>query len=137
MKLYSSQSCQVEHIAERLEIMCSPGLESRAFRYSMMKALRYARSHMIKQWLYDLRSIGRLSEEEETWVQVQLYPQMMLHMGANNHVALVIEVRDYQEMVQELGISGLESCNSFIIMNTFCDKQEAVDWLVHRHSECA
>jgi hypothetical protein len=137
MEVYTSDTCVVGHVADRLELQCNRILAPEEFREGMLRALRFARENGIKQWLLDLRNIGRLSEEEETWVQVQLFPQIMMHLGAGNHVAVVMDERCYHDMVSESGLLGLKSYNSFIIINTFCDRQEAIHWLEFRQSECA
>ncbi len=137
MELYTSDTCEVGYVADRLELQCNRLLIPKEFREGMLCALRFAREHGVKQWLLDLRHIGRLSEEEETWVQVQLFPQIMMHLGTGNHVAVVMDERCYKDMVSESGLLGLKSYNSFIIINTFCDRQEAIHWLDLRQSECA
>lgn len=137
MELYTSDTCVVGYEADRLELQCNRALASEEFREGMLRALRFARERSVKLWLLDLRNIGQLSEEEETWVQVQLFPQIMMHLGTGNHVAVVVDERCYQDMVSESGLLGLKSYNSFIIINTFCDKQQAIDWLNFRQSECA
>ncbi|MBX0332873.1 hypothetical protein K3G39_06455 [Pontibacter sp. HSC-14F20] len=137
MKLFKSDTCEVGYVADRLELHFNRNMQTEDFRQGLLAALRFAREHQVKLWLFDLRNIGRLSEEEETWLQVQLFPQIMMHLGIGNHVALVVDERCYDDMVKESGLLGLQSYNSFIIMNTFCDLQNAIQWLNHRHSECA
>lgn len=137
MEIYTSDTCVVDFVAERLELQCNRIMSPAEFREGLLRALRYARERNVKQWLLDLRSIGRLSEEEETWVQVQLFPQIMMHLGTGNHVAVVVDERCYKDMVSESGLLGLKSYNSFIIINTFCNKQEAIDWLGLMQSEWA
>ncbi|MDX5417924.1 MAG: hypothetical protein LPK09_01820 [Hymenobacteraceae bacterium] len=85
----------------------------------------------------DLREIGKLSEAEETWVQVQLFPQIMMHLGMDNYVAVVMDERCYANIVNESGLLGLKSYNSFIIINTFYQMEDAVTWLEGKHSNCA
>ncbi|WP_245539609.1 hypothetical protein [Pontibacter roseus] len=102
-----------------------------------MLALEYARRHRVKQWLLDVRQIGELSEEEETWVQLQLFPQIMMYLGADNYIAVVLSERCYAQRVNESGLLGLKSYNSFIIMNTFCHLEDAVAWLDGRQANCA
>jgi hypothetical protein len=137
MELYKSDSCVVEHVGERLLLQCGRIMQSNEFRTGLLMALKYAKENQIKQWLLDLREIGQLSDEEETWVQVQLFPQIMMHLGTGNYVAVVVDERCYNGMVSESGLLGLKSYNSFIIINNFCHMHEAIDWLDHRQSKCA
>ncbi|PKV75762.1 hypothetical protein [Pontibacter ramchanderi] len=137
MEFYKSETCEVGFVADRLELRYNRNLRSEDFRGGLLKALERAREHQIKLWLFDLRNIGRLSDEEETWLQVQIFPQIMMYLGTGNHVALVVDERCYDDMIKESGLLGLKSYNSFIIINTFCDLQHAIDWLDHRQSECA
>ncbi|GGG01584.1 hypothetical protein [Pontibacter amylolyticus] len=137
MELFKADTCEVSFVADRLELRFDRHMQSQDFRRGLLKALQFAKDHRIKLWLFDLRSIGKLSEDEETWLQVQIFPQIMMHLGTDNHVALVVDERCYDDMIKESGLLGLKSYNSFIIMNTFCDLQGAIEWLDHRQSECA
>jgi hypothetical protein len=137
MEVYKSDSCVVEHSNSRLTLQCKKRMDSEEFRAGFMKALRYARDNDTKQWLLDLREIGKLSEEEETWVQVQLFPQIMMHLGTGNYLAVVVDERCYDDMLSESGLLGLRSYNSFIIINTFCQLTDAVAWLDRIQSKCA
>lgn len=137
MELYKSDSCEVGFVADRLELRYRRHTQVEDFTKGLLTALEFARDHHIKLWLFDLQNIGRLSEEEETWLQSQLFPQIMMHLGTGNHVALVVDERCYDDMIKESGLLGLKSYNSFIIINTFCDLQVAIEWLNHRQSECA
>lgn len=137
MKLYQSDTLVVESTCDRLVLRCNGRMKSDQFREGLMKALRFAREHHLKQWLLDFREIGKLNEEEEAWVQVQLFPQIMMHLGMDNHVAVVVDENCYHDMVSESGLLGLQSYNSFIIINTFCQLPEAIAWLDNTQSKCA
>lgn len=135
--MFKSDNCEVEFVADRLELRYDQHKQAEDFTKGPLAALAFAKEHHIKLWLFDLRQIGRFSENEETWLQSQLFPQIMMHLGTGNHVALVVDERCYDDMIKESGLLGLKSYNSFIIINTFCDLQVAVEWLDHRQSECA
>jgi hypothetical protein len=139
MEVYRKNSIAIEHgVAEgRLVLRCLHALDSEEFREGLLKALQYARQFHIKQWLLDLREIGKLSEEEETWVQVQLFPQIMMHLGTDNYVAVVVDEGCYESMVVESGLLGLKSYNSFIILNTFSNVEDATAWLDGERANCA
>lgn len=122
---------------DRLLLRCLHTLNSEEFRVGLLRALQYAREHQIKQWLLDLREIGELNEEEETWVQVQLFPQIMMHLGTANYVAFVVDESCYTHLVHESGLLGLKSYNSFIIINTFCDIESALAWLDKKQAKSA
>jgi hypothetical protein len=137
MDVFKSDTCLVEHTEGRLLLRCRKVLNSDEFREGLLLALQYAREHHIKKWLLDLREIGKLGDAEETWVQVQLFPQIMMHLGMDNYVAVVMDERCYANMVDETGLLGLKTYNSFIIINTFYQLQDAADWLDGKQSNCA
>lgn len=137
MGLFNSDTCDVVHIGDSLVLQCHGIMHTAEFRKGLLQALRFARENHVKKWLLDLRQIGKLREEEETWVQVQLFPQIMMHLGTGNHMAVVVDERCYHDMLDESGLMGLKSYNSFIIINTFCQLQEAFDWLAQKQSKCA
>ncbi|WP_246000407.1 hypothetical protein [Pontibacter diazotrophicus] len=91
--------------------------------------MQFASDYHVKQWLLDYRAIGALSEEEETWLHTHLYPRIMMTMGTDNYVAIVLSDKCYQALLSEAGLYGLQSFNSFIIMNTFSQTSDAVAWL--------
>ncbi|MDX5418615.1 MAG: hypothetical protein LPK14_04500 [Hymenobacteraceae bacterium] len=131
MKVHSTGSMEVEvnQAQERLYIQCLSELKSDDFRKCLLVALDYAEEHHVKQWLLDLREVGALDEEEETWLQLHLFPKIMMTLGTDNYVAIVLSEKCYQVLLNEAGKFGLQSYNSFIIINTFCEVAEALDWL--------
>ncbi|MBC5773220.1 hypothetical protein H8S95_04020 [Pontibacter sp. KCTC 32443] len=98
------------------------------FKAGLMKALEYIRTNHINSWLFDFREIGELGEKEETWLQVQFFPQLMM-LGQENYFAILVSESCYNRMLQEAGAYGLKSYNSFIIIDTFYQKKDAEDWL--------
>ena len=130
MELYRSEALVVS-LPESKEWICvecikEPG--NRDFKAGLMKALAYVKEHRVNLWLLDFREIGELGEEEETWAQVQFFPQLMM-LGHENYFAVLVSEGCYNRMLQETGAYGLKSYNSFIIIDTFCYKKEAEDWL--------
>lgn len=130
MVLYRSETLEVTlpDSREWVEIRCfsEPGLNS--FQAGLLEALAYVKQHPVNSWLLDFRAIDTLGETEETWVQVQFFPQLMM-LGYEHYIAVVVSEGCYQRMLGEVGAYGLKSYNSFIIINTFCHIPEATDWL--------
>ncbi len=131
MQVFKSDSLNISYdeTQDRLFLQCHGEINSNEFREGHLQALRFAREHQVKQWLLDFREIGQLNDEEETWVQVQLFPQIMMSLGTDNYVAIVVDDSCYQKMLSEAGNYGLQSYNSFIIFNTFNDLEAAKQWL--------
>lgn len=131
MEVYSTNSLEVvyDEAQDRLYLECKCFFSSKEFRESLFSALQFAEEHYVKQWLLDYRSIGALNEEEETWLHTHLFPRIMMTMGTDNHVAIVLSERCYQTLLNEAGLLGLQSYNSFIILNTFSNTSDAVGWL--------
>lgn len=130
MVLYKSEDFLVNKPEgkEWIYVNCKsdPGFE--AFKLGLMKALEHVKAQPVNLWLFDVREIDELGEEEETWCQVQFFPQLMM-LGKENYIAIVVSERCYERMLQEVGDYGLRSYNSFIIIDTFCDVSEAENWL--------
>jgi hypothetical protein len=130
MEVYKTDSLEVNYnLQERLFLHCHAIHNSNEFREGLLVALDFARKNQIKQWLLDFREIGELSENEETWIQVQLFPQIMMSLGTDNYMAIVVSENCYQYLLGEAGLLGLKSYNSFIIINYFSDLNEASAWL--------
>ncbi|NDK55463.1 hypothetical protein [Pontibacter fetidus] len=109
-------------------VSCNALPDFKEFKEGLMNALDYVRTGRLNFWLFDLRAIDELKEEEETWLQVQFFPQLMM-LGRENYIALVVSEACYERMLQEVGAYGLKSYNSFIIIDTFCHVPEAEAWL--------
>lgn len=131
MKVYSKSPLVVSfnEAQGRLQLACSGSFGSQDFRESLLAALQFAEEHHVKQWLLDYTAIGSLGEAEENWLHTHLFPRLMMTMGAGNYVAIVLSERCYQALLREAGLSGLQSYNSFIIINTFSNAHLAMDWL--------
>lgn len=130
MVLYKSDTFFVDLPDNRqwINVNCTIVPDFQEFKAGLMKALDYIRTDRINMWLFDLREIDELGEEEETWLQVQFFPQLMM-LGQENYIALVVSETCYNRMLQEVGAYGLKSYNSFIIIDTFCHISDAEDWL--------
>ncbi|GAB3539075.1 hypothetical protein GCM10027443_35220 [Pontibacter brevis] len=131
MVVYSTDSLEVtfDEAQGRLHLQCFGNFKSREFRDSLLAALQFAEEYHVKQWLLDYRAIGALDEEEETWLHTHLFPRIMMTMGTDNYVAIVLSDRCYQALLDEAGLFGLQSFNSFIIINTFSHTADAAAWL--------
>lgn len=131
MKVYSTKALEVVFDAAqgRLHLACSGRFNSEDFRDSLLAALQFAEEHHAKQWLMDYTAIGNLAETEQNWLHTHLFPRIMMTMGTGNYVAVVLSERCYQTLLSEAGLFGLQSYNSYIIINTFCDANLAIAWL--------
>lgn len=115
-----------------IDCKAMPNLED--FKKGLIMALEYVKKHPVNTWLFDLRTIDALSEEEETWCQVQFFPQLMM-LGQENYIALVVSEVCYNRMLKEVGAYGLKSYNSFIIIDTFNNVNEAEQWLLSHKAD--
>lgn len=129
MNIYNSTSFCVGYDQGHLLLKCSKRLQTDDFKEGLKRALFYAGKNNVKCWLLDVRAIGCLNEEEETWLQTHLYPQIMATLGINNFVAVVLSEKCYSSLLLEAGSYGLKSYNSFIIMNTFYTPEAGLNWL--------
>ena len=130
MMLFQSDTFSVDQPENRqwinVNFVTEPDFQS--FKAGLMNALDYVRKERVNSWLFDLRTIDELGEQEETWLQVQFFPQLMM-LGQENYIALVVSEACYERMLQEVGAYGLKSYNSFIIIDTFCHISDAENWL--------
>ncbi|WP_242919523.1 hypothetical protein [Pontibacter liquoris] len=121
----------------RLELQCSQSLDSADFRQVLLDALQFAGEHDIKHWLLDLREIGELTEEDETWVFTQLFPRIMITLGSENYLAILLSQSCYNRLLMEVGQQGLCSFNSFVILHNFYQLNEANAWLNSQRPQAA
>lgn len=131
MEIFSTDflRVRVDQEGKRICVTCHKPFNSADFRQGLLLALRHATTNGVKQWLLDFRAIGELSEEEDTWIQVQLFPQLMISLGYDNYMAIVVEEGCYTRLLHEFGRLGLKSYNSYIVINTFWEIEQAQLWL--------
>ncbi|MEJ8802018.1 hypothetical protein [Pontibacter sp. H249] len=129
MFVYSSDSFNVGYDQKQLVLTCAKRLDFEEFKEGLVSALLFAENYNVKRWLFDVRNIGSLSEEEETWLQSYMFPQIMVTLGTKNYIAVVLSEKCYSALLLQAGKYGLRSYNSFIIMNTFSDTETALSWL--------
>lgn len=129
--MHSTKSLEVvfDEAQRRLQLICDGDFSSGEFRDILLSALHFAEEHHIKQWLLDCSAIGSLNEEAETWLDNHLFPRIMMTMGTENYIAIVLSEKCYQALLKEAGVYGLQSYNSYIIINTFSRTDEAIAWL--------
>lgn len=134
MQLFKAKpiSVQLSEDNQRIVVACAYVPDFKVFREAFLKALEFRKTHSIKHWLLDFRKIDELREDEETWLQVQFFPQLMM-LGEENYFAMVVSEKCYERMLRESGAYGLRSYNSFIIINTFCSLDAAENWLREPH----
>ncbi len=134
MKLYKTTGFKIDVPGDKpwISIICkaTPGFDD--FRLGLLQALEHVKHDRRNLWLFDLRKIDALSEEEESWCQAQFFPQLMM-LGQENYIAIVVSEKCYQGMLQEVGLYGLKSYNSFIIIDTFFHIPDAQDWLLSHY----
>ncbi|MBC5991385.1 hypothetical protein [Pontibacter cellulosilyticus] len=131
MFIYFSDSMQVSCDRGKglLVLTCLKRLRADEFKEGMVRALWYAEKYNIKRWLFDIKLIGALNEEEEAWLQNCLYPKMMSSLGADNYIAFLLSESCYKQLLFEAGETGLKTYNSFIILSMFDTTAKALEWL--------
>ncbi|SFU39523.1 hypothetical protein SAMN04487941_0457 [Pontibacter akesuensis] len=129
--MFSTDGMILNHDFEhgRLELTFSGKMELEEFQSSCLRALDYASNAYVWSWLVDLQDTPLLDDAQETWLATELLPVLMVRMGAGILLAVVISEESYQELFLNVGEQGLQSCNSFISIRTFCDVQKAREWL--------
>ena len=131
MLIYNSESFLVKYnqVQDTIMLDCLKKLHLNEFKEGMDEALLYATGHQIKRWVLNVEKIGNLEEEQESWLQYHLYPQLMGSLGADNFIAVVLSEKCYHALLVESGRLGLKSYNTFIKLNTFHAEEDALLWL--------
>jgi hypothetical protein len=129
MLVFKSNSFVVKYENNQLHLSGSEKLETSEFKTGITEALEFAEKRAIKHWLFDLSEMDCLNEDKITYVLDYLFPQIMIKLGAENFVAVNLSYNCYQKLFSQVGITGMRSYSSFIVMNVFCDVKEAATWL--------
>ncbi|WP_128396945.1 hypothetical protein [Botryobacter ruber] len=135
MRLYHSETFDISFIEAQnlLHLQCqgdvSSDVSSEECKAGFLLAVQNARKNQVKNWLLDFRLVEQITDETLSWIQVQVFPQLMAYLGPANYLALVVSEPLYQAMLNEYGYAGLQTYNSFIILNIFTAPETAVAWL--------
>lgn len=138
MTVHRNDSLHIKLLPEARQIWieCLQTLNPDTFKDGLEKALALSEKNNVRQWLIDARKIGELSEEEESWVQVNFFPKLM-NANSTCYIAMVVDNKCYDRMLLESGWFGLKSYNTFIKVNTFYNTQDAGSWLNSRAADAA
>ena len=132
--IYHSDLLAVQYSDTFKQIMlnCSGNITSRDLKNCYRKALVFAKKKKVKHWLFDFSKNYQLSENDHKWLDTCFFPNLMIALGPDNYIGMVIPKVNYRRLYLEVGLSGMQTYNSFIKLKTFCSGSKATRWLINQ-----
>ena len=131
MRVFNLNNISTSHNSEKniLHLQLNGQIPHHKIVKAFSDVLRFAYKRKIKKWILDLSRIEPLSEKSESWFNTNLYPNMMIRFGPKNYIGFVLPQEEYNRRLNESGLQGLQSYNSYIIINTFTSSDQAFKWI--------
>ncbi|MFB9861873.1 hypothetical protein [Rufibacter immobilis] len=108
---------------------------SAQLRQGYMEALELAVQEDCRFWLFDLRSRGSLSVEDEAWMLKTYFPGIEERLPYQNYFANLVTPTHYTYIQEHIGLSFLSNYGNFTKLGIFLSEQDAVAWLLKCRSE--
>ncbi|AKQ46939.1 hypothetical protein TH63_16940 [Rufibacter radiotolerans] len=109
--------------------------DSEGLRQGYMKALELAEEVGGSYWMFDLRSRGKVSEQDETWLLEEYFPMVEERLGQQNYFANLVMPSHYNYIEDSFGFEYLINLGKLTQLAVFTSEQEAVAWLLKSRAD--
>ena len=109
--------------------------DSDQLRQGYLSALEMAREVKGAYWMFDLRSRGQLSQEDEAWMLQTFFPQVEEELGYQGYFANLVTPTHYAYIRDSIGLDYVESYGALTQLGVFLSEQEAVAWLLKSRAD--
>jgi hypothetical protein len=109
--------------------------DSEGLRNGYLKALELAEEVGGCYWMFDLRSRGKVSEEDEAWLLQEYFPMVEGRLGQQNYFANLVMPSHYSYIEDNFGFDYLINLGKLTQVAVFTSEQEAVAWLLRSRAD--
>ncbi|MBC3539652.1 hypothetical protein ACFSC6_19205 [Rufibacter sediminis] len=104
--------------------------DSAQLRQGYLQALELAKEMKSAYWMFDLRSRGQVSPEDETWLLQTFFPRVEEELGYQGYFANLVTPSHYAYIRDVVGLEYLEKYGKIIKLGIYTSEQDAVAWLL-------
>ncbi|WP_181304947.1 hypothetical protein [Rufibacter sp. XAAS-G3-1] len=108
---------------------------SAQLREGYLSALEMAREVKATYWMFDLRSRGKISEEDESWMLQTFFPQIEEEFEYQGYFANLVTPTHFAHIRDTIGLDYLENYGKLTQLGVFQSEQEAVAWLLKSRAD--
>ncbi|WP_157593088.1 hypothetical protein [Rufibacter tibetensis] len=109
--------------------------DSEQLRQGYLLAFELAKEVKSAYWLFDLRSRGQLSPEDEAWMLQTFFPKVEEELGHKNYFSNLVTPSHYSYIKECIGIDYLQNFSEQSKLGVFVSEQDAVAWLLKSRAD--
>ncbi|WP_205500619.1 hypothetical protein [Rufibacter psychrotolerans] len=109
--------------------------DSEQLREAYMQALEMAKEVKAAYWMFDLRSRGKLSPEDEAWMQETFFPALEDELGYPSYLANLMTPTHYAHLNAHYKLDAIGAYGKLVKLGVFISEQEAVAWLLKSRAD--
>ncbi|KAA6433410.1 hypothetical protein FOE74_13120 [Rufibacter glacialis] len=109
--------------------------DSAQLRDGYRQSLELAKEVQSAYWMFDLRSRGIISPEDEAWMLEQFFPQVEEEISGQSFFANLVTPTHYTHIREGIGLEYLENFGTSAKLGVFLSEQEAIAWLLKSRAD--
>jgi hypothetical protein len=107
-------------------------VSSQELRAGYTEALARAEAFKAGYWLFDVRSRGLVSKEDEAWIIDGFFPLAETKLGYHNSFAYLVSPSHFTHTRKTIGLEKLAHYSSLTKIRLFTAEKDALQWLAER-----
>lgn len=107
-------------------------VSSEELRAGYVEALARAEGLKAGYWLFDVRSRGMVSDEDEAWLLNHFFAMAEKKLGYTNSYAYLVSPSHYTHTRKTIGIDKLAHFSVLTKIRLFTSEKDALQWLSQR-----
>ncbi|CAA9256520.1 MAG: hypothetical protein AVDCRST_MAG95-2128 [uncultured Adhaeribacter sp.] len=94
-----------------------------------------AKDLAVNYWLFDLRSRGPASPEDQNWLLQNFFPRVEANFPGNHYFAYLVTPSHYTYVRESVGMPLLQKYSARTSIYVFDSEQKAINWLANSRQE--
>ncbi|WP_210489951.1 hypothetical protein [Rufibacter aurantiacus] len=109
--------------------------DSVQLRQGYLQALDMAKEVKTAYYMFDLRSRGQVSADDEAWLLQNFFPSMEEECNHQSYCANLVTPTHFNYIKETVGLEFLEQYSDLTKMGIFLSEQDAVAWLLKSRAD--
>ncbi|KAA3440258.1 hypothetical protein [Rufibacter hautae] len=109
--------------------------DSTQLRQGYLQALDMAKEVKTAYYMFDLRSRGQVSAEDEAWLLQRFFPSMEEECSHKSYCANLVTPTHFNHIRDKVGFEYLDQYSDLTKMGIFLSEQDAVAWLLKSRAD--
>ncbi|WP_210462871.1 hypothetical protein [Rufibacter roseolus] len=109
--------------------------DSVQLRQGYLQALDMVKEVKTAYYMFDLRSRGQVSADDEAWLLQNFFPSMEEECNHQSYCANLVTPTHFNYIKETVGLEFLEQYSDLTKMGIFLSEQDAVAWLLKSRAD--